>query len=99
MEEWFKEVKDGSHRDQLSFNYASWKHKDVKIIYMDKTICKSEWFFWHGVHRKVRPILTAFKSLKRNPSSTVKPVPMQSVTRRRVISGKVDTQNIGIYRV
>lgn len=99
MEEWFKEVKDGSHRDQLSFNYASWKHKDVKIIYMDKTICKSEWFFWHGVHRKVRPVLTAFKSLKRNTSSASKPVPMQSVTRRRVISGKVDTQNIGIYRV
>ena len=52
MEDWFKELKDGSHRDQLSFNYASWKNRDVKVIYLDKNICKSEFFYWNGTHSK-----------------------------------------------
>jgi len=52
MEDWFKELKNGSHRDQLSFNYASWKNRDVKVIYLDKNICKSEFFYWNGTHSK-----------------------------------------------
>ena len=56
MEEWFNEVKNGSHRDQLSFNYVSWKNKDIKISYLDKDICKSKWFFWNGKHG-VKPIV------------------------------------------
>ena len=51
METWFEELKNGSHRDQLSFNYASWKENTIKIIYMDKLIYKSKWFFW-GHHKK-----------------------------------------------
>lgn len=51
METWFEELKNGSHRDQLSFNYASWKENTIKIIYMDKLIYKSKWFFW-GRHKK-----------------------------------------------
>lgn len=56
MEDWFNEVKNGSHRDQLSFNYVSWKNKDIKISYLDKDICKSKWFFWNGKHG-VKPII------------------------------------------
>jgi len=52
MEDWFKELKDGSHRDQLSFNYVSWKNQDVKITYMDKKICNSSWFNWKCLHKK-----------------------------------------------
>lgn len=52
MECWFEELKNGSHRDQLSFNYASWKNQDVEVIYLDKNICKSEFFFWNGTHTK-----------------------------------------------
>lgn len=52
MEEWWKELKNGSHRDQLSFNYACWKHQDVKVIYLDKKICKSQYFHWNGAHIK-----------------------------------------------
>ena len=51
MEDWFKEVKNGSHRDQLSFNYTSWKNIDVKVIYLDKNIYKSEFFYWNGSHK------------------------------------------------
>ena len=50
MEEWFNEVKKGSHRDQLSFNYVSWKNKDINVFYLDKNICKSEFFYWNGTH-------------------------------------------------
>ena len=41
MNDWFHEIKENSHRDQLSFNYILWKtgNKDVKYIpknYIDK---------------------------------------------------------------
>jgi hypothetical protein len=58
MEDWFEELKNGSHRDQLSFNYASWKNKDVKITYLDKNIYKSEFFHWTGSHAKHKHSLT-----------------------------------------
>ena len=33
MEEWWKEIKTNSHRDQLSFNYVLWKTgKRIKYI-------------------------------------------------------------------
>lgn len=54
MEEWFKEVKDGSHRDQLSFNYVLWKNSDIKVIYLNKYIYRSEYFFWNGYHSKMK---------------------------------------------
>ena len=52
MEEWFNEVKNGSHRDQLSFNYVSWKNKNIKIIYLPQLIFDSQWFKWAAIHSK-----------------------------------------------
>lgn len=52
MECWFKEVKEKSHRDQLSFNYVLWKNKNVKVTYMDKNIFKSKWANWKIGHAK-----------------------------------------------
>ena len=52
MEAWFAELKDNSHRDQLSFNYVLWKNKDIKVVYMDKNICKSKYFNWGSGHKK-----------------------------------------------
>jgi hypothetical protein len=52
MEEWFNEIESGSHRDQLSFNYVAWKNEDINITYMDKGICKSEWFVWMKYHKR-----------------------------------------------
>jgi hypothetical protein len=51
MKTWSDEVVNNSHRDQLSFNYALWKNEDVKVIYMDKNICKSKYFFWNSSHK------------------------------------------------
>jgi len=73
MEEWTNELKNGSHRDQLSFNYVCWKNKDIKVVYLDKFIYKSEYFHWNGVHSKRRVVQTEthpkrnlIKRLKRN---------------------------------
>lgn len=32
MQTWWREVEQGSWRDQLSFPYAMWKHPDVKVV-------------------------------------------------------------------
>ena len=89
MEDWFEEVKNGSHRDQLSFNYVSWKNENIKVAYIDKLIYKSEWFKWHAVHKKVK------KDLKSNGIKTYKER-IEEIRRRK---NKIATQNIGIYRI
>ena len=40
MEQWWNEIKDNSHRDQLSFNYVLWKMKK-RIKYIAKKIQKN----------------------------------------------------------
>lgn len=52
MECWWNELKNGSHRDQLSFNYAMWKNPDVKVCYLDKSTCNSSYFLWGKSHAK-----------------------------------------------
>lgn len=50
MDAWFAELKEKSHRDQLSFNYVAWKNSDIKVIYMDKKLDKSEFFLKSNGH-------------------------------------------------
>lgn len=50
MEAWWTEIEKGSHRDQLSFNYALWKNEDVRFKYLDKKTCHSEYFNWLKKH-------------------------------------------------
>lgn len=69
MEDWFEELKNGSHRDQLSFNYVLWKNQDVKVTYMSKTICKSEFFLWNGTHSRRINSTTPNNSIKPNISN------------------------------
>ena len=52
MEKWWSELKDYSHRDQLSFNYALWKTGSKKFKYLIKTTCNSKTFNWIKSHRK-----------------------------------------------
>lgn len=54
MEIWGEEIKNFSHRDQLSFNYALWKSKSTCFKYLDKKTCNSKYFYWntrHGSHQ------------------------------------------------
>lgn len=52
MEDWWKEIEQGSHRDQLSFSYVSWKNKNVDIFWLDKKIYNSKYFHWHPAHTR-----------------------------------------------
>lgn len=54
MNDWWEQILNESHRDQLSFNYVIWKTK-LSFEYLDKTLCNSKWFDWkkeHGVKTK-----------------------------------------------
>ena len=52
MEKWWSELKDYSHRDQLSFNYALWKVGNEKFKDLIKTTCNSKTFNWIKSHKK-----------------------------------------------
>jgi hypothetical protein len=75
-------LKNGSHRDQLSFNYASWKNIDVKVIYLDKNICKSEYFYWNGTHSKFK-YTTAYDSENVDGLEWADRLPPPSNTRKK----------------
>ena len=51
MNDWFKEIKNYSYRDQLSFNYILWKN-NYKIKYIVKNFAL-QYFPLKGYHRKV----------------------------------------------
>tara|TARA_R110002020_G_scaffold135108_2_gene301787 strand:- start:11821 stop:12507 length:687 start_codon:yes stop_codon:yes gene_type:complete len=44
MEDWWKEIKYNSKRDQLSFNYCAWKN-NLKFNYMDGDSRDNEYFY------------------------------------------------------
>lgn len=69
MKNWFSELKEHSHRDQLSFNYVLWKNKDVEITYLDKQICKSKWFEWGAIHKKLRVTVPVIKKESENKNT------------------------------
>ena len=50
MELWWREIENGSRRDQLSFNYIAWK-ADLKLHIIDGNIRDNRWFFQIGIHR------------------------------------------------
>ena len=92
MEAWFDELKDNSHRDQLSFNYALWKNSDVSVIYMDKDIFKSKWFFWNTGHKKT---YTVSKPNTKETMEELKRAFKETVGKKR--NNKINTFNVSIY--
>lgn len=56
MELWKKELINGSHRDQLSFNYCLWKCNSDTFKYLNKYIYNSKYFKWH-FHKKKRNVV------------------------------------------
>lgn len=92
MEAWFNELKDNSHRDQLSFNYVLWKNNDVNVCYMDKEICKSKWFYWNAIHKSVvdKP-KPKFKTIE--TMEELKRVFKETVNKRK----KINTYSTNIY--
>jgi hypothetical protein len=49
-ENWWEEVKSGSKRDQLSFNYVAWRN-NFNINYMRGDIRNNEYFILPGPHK------------------------------------------------
>lgn len=66
MEKWWDELYKGSHRDQLSFNYALWKTPQAKFMEIDKRTCNSEYFKWNPGHhnRKKKPTVRKTKVIE-----------------------------------
>lgn len=52
MEKWSEELLNGSHRDQLSFNYCLWKLPDSKVSFLNRTTCQTQPFHWYPLHQK-----------------------------------------------
>lgn len=95
MEQWFEELKNGSHRDQLSFNYVAWKNEDIKVFYLDKTIYKSQWFSWGAGHRRTtKTSLMEIESLKRKKSTTQLREEFKAIMENR---RRIPTYKINIY--
>ena len=100
MEAWSDEVINGSHRDQLSFNYVLWKNNDVKVIYLDKKIYKSEWFYWNGGHRKFhKKIKNETISYNNKTKSDLKDRinKNREAFRELIRKKKMATNTVGIY--
>ena len=73
MEDWWAELSVGSHRDQLSFNYALWKNNGEKFKYLPKTTYKSDYFNWLStMHVKKGGITTVRRAITvaQSPLST-----------------------------
>lgn len=49
-ETWFNEIKNKSHRDQLSFSYVAWKLGKQGIVYLPKSIFDCPTFRWNKIH-------------------------------------------------
>ena len=83
MEQWWNEVKEKSFRDQLSFNYVSWKNPEIEIAYLDKTIQNSEFFLWFKEHND-----------SYTPAAQIKWAPVKtSIQPTKCITEKVEKQN------
>lgn len=110
MEEWFNEVKKGSHRDQLSFNYVSWKNKEINIVYMDSHIYKSEFFYWSGTHNHNKSYTRYDEDNidmmewdgAMSKSNTVQPKVRKSIEHLKtefhnLLNKRIKTYNVAIY--
>ena len=69
MENWWFEIKEKCHRDQLSFNYVAWKNQDIPVVYIPKTIFNSVWFKHVATHTKKRNLNIKKRSLNTNKHS------------------------------
>lgn len=52
MNLWASELINGSHRDQLSFNYALWRIGDNGFQYLDTKLLNCNYFKWYSRHNR-----------------------------------------------
>lgn len=54
MDCWWNELKNGSHRDQLSFDYSRWKTNMKDFKFLDKSIFNCKFFKWNSIHKPIK---------------------------------------------
>ena len=86
MEAWCNELKAGSHRDQLSFNYVLWKNPDVRFVYLDKNLCATDYFKWDNSHGKKKTAATTKPSP--SPKYAMSTLPEKDKIKAQVITKK-----------
>ena len=59
MKDWWREVYSGSQRDQLSYKYAAWLNKNIKVIYFNRDFF-NKYFFWYDKHPNYKSNLTKY---------------------------------------
>ena len=106
METWWYELKNGSHRDQLSFNYAMWRNPEVQVKFLDKNTCNSEYFKWDKMHGKSsntsRPASPTNKftvhvvpaAMKKHYKPATSPAKKKIVTTNPVVRKKIIAERI-----
>lgn len=63
MEAWWNNLKDHSHRDQLSFDYVRWKNPEIRVTFLDKSTFKNAWFSWERHKKPGKPIPVSSNSV------------------------------------
>ena len=88
MEAWWNEIENGSHRDQLSFNYALWKNSDVKIKYLDKSIfnCK---YLKHG-SRHVKPVFNTTTEKQKSNSGVTRVLDIKKDSPKKTVKKEIE---------
>ena len=94
MEKWTDELLKGSHRDQLSFNYACWKNQDVKVTYLASKIYESEWFHWGKTHKKY-VVPTIHKKVNVDKSAIAKRIE----TNKKILAELINKHRMNTYNV
>ena len=96
MEAWSDELINGSHRDQLSFNYVLWKNPDVSFVYLDKNTCNSEYFYWDKTHKKAKPnntVKTTAQTSMASDNKEKREYPVMGITITQKKTSNVRTSN------
>ena len=94
-------MRNGSHRDQLSFDYSRWINKDVKVVFLDKDICHNEFFNWDKYHGKGaikhNPIVPAVSMIKKTDKkksllnhSYIETIKKNNAAMKNVINDKLN---------
>ena len=101
MNVWANELMNGSHRDQLSFNYALWKVGSNGFKYLDTGLIRGVYFRWYSQHnrgglsanskKKAVKRITAYTPQTSASSYTSKRVTQTHVCNTRRIKTKTQT--------
>ena len=82
-EHWFEEIKNKSHRDQLSFSYVAWKDNVKGIVYLPSGIFDCSTFRWNMIHFFKKQTTNTYRTpTTRHIQQTPRPEPNKNLTEK-----------------